>query len=186
MIFYFVLLLYNIEHRFFWVFFFFWLFRAPPAACGSSQARDRIGAIAAAYTAATAMPDPSHLCDLHCSSWQWEILNLLSRARDQNCIFLDVSWVRYCWTTVGTPPLASKKASQTTMLKFWFFTPANTVPPFFACWFKGLRSSNWLSSSINLQVNEIIVSPVGRIPPFGTKGSRAKLVGTGTKILLLG
>ena len=47
-----------------------------------------------AYTTATAMqdgncvphhssPDPSHICDLHHSSWQSQKLNLLSKARDQ-------------------------------------------------------------------------------------------------------
>ena len=34
-----------------------------------------------AYTTATAMPDPSHICDLHHSSGQWWILNPLSEAR---------------------------------------------------------------------------------------------------------
>ena len=34
-----------------------------------------------AYTTATAMPDPSYSCNLHCSSQQGLILNLLSGAR---------------------------------------------------------------------------------------------------------
>ena len=33
-----------------------------------------------AYAIATATPDPSHICNLHCSSWQYWILNLLSMA----------------------------------------------------------------------------------------------------------
>ena len=37
------------------------LFRAEPEAYGCSQARGLIGATAATYTAATAMPDPLHL-----------------------------------------------------------------------------------------------------------------------------
>ena len=38
-----------------------------------------------AYTiaTATAMPDPSHICDLHRSSWQYWVLDPLSKARDQ-------------------------------------------------------------------------------------------------------
>ena len=36
-----------------------------------------------AYTTATAMQDLSHICDLHHSSWQHQILNLPSEARDQ-------------------------------------------------------------------------------------------------------
>ena len=35
-----------------------------------------------AYTTATAMPDSSRICDLHHSSWQHQILNPLSEARD--------------------------------------------------------------------------------------------------------
>ena len=35
-----------------------------------------------AYTTATIPPDPSHICDLHHSSWQCQILNLLSKVRD--------------------------------------------------------------------------------------------------------
>ena len=36
-----------------------------------------------AYTTATAMPELSCICDLHHSLWQCQILNLLSKARDQ-------------------------------------------------------------------------------------------------------
>ena len=35
-----------------------------------------------AYTTATVMQDLSQVCDLHHSSWQCRILNLLSEARD--------------------------------------------------------------------------------------------------------
>ena len=46
-----------------------------------------------AYPTATAMPDPSHICDLRCSLWQCHILNPLSEARDQTCIYVDTSQV---------------------------------------------------------------------------------------------
>ena len=36
-----------------------------------------------AYTTATATPDPSHICDLHHSSVQRQILNPRSEARDR-------------------------------------------------------------------------------------------------------
>ena len=36
-----------------------------------------------AYTTAVAMPDPSHVCNLHHSSQQYQILNPLSRASDR-------------------------------------------------------------------------------------------------------
>ena len=35
-----------------------------------------------ASTTAAATSDPSHVCDLHRSSWQRRILDLLSEARD--------------------------------------------------------------------------------------------------------
>ena len=55
------------------------------------------------YTTATAMPDPSHICDLPHSSWQRWILNPLSEARDWSCILMDTSQVRFCWAMTGTP-----------------------------------------------------------------------------------
>ena len=38
-----------------------------------------------AYFTVTATWDPSHICELHHSSWQCQILNPLSKARDQTC-----------------------------------------------------------------------------------------------------
>ena len=67
--------------RYYWaftlfsLFFVFCPFRAAPTAYGGSQHRGLIRAIAA-----TAMSDPSHVCDLHHSSWQQWILNPLSEA----------------------------------------------------------------------------------------------------------
>ena len=55
-----------------------------------------------AYAAATAVPDPSHICDRHCSSWQCWILSPLSKARDRTCILVDTSRVHSSVTT-GTP-----------------------------------------------------------------------------------
>ena len=69
--------------------FCFCFLRAAPVAHGESQARGQIGAEAKAHTTATATPDPSHICDLHCSSWQCQIPNLLSKARDRTHILMD-------------------------------------------------------------------------------------------------
>ena len=46
-----------------------------------------------AYTIAITMWNPSHVCDLCHSSWQCQILNLLSKARDQTHILMDNSGV---------------------------------------------------------------------------------------------
>ena len=55
-----------------------------------------------ACTTATAMPDLSCVCNLHHSSWQRQMLNLLSKARDQTPILMVTSRVHYCWATIGT------------------------------------------------------------------------------------
>ena len=48
------------------------------------------------YTSATAMRrDLSRDCNLHCSSWQYRILNPLSKARDQTHILVDTSWIHF-------------------------------------------------------------------------------------------
>ena len=71
----------NLEIRilggFFW-FFFFLLFRAALAAYGESQARGQTRAVAAG------------LCH---SSWQRQILNLLSKARVQTFVLMDASQI---------------------------------------------------------------------------------------------
>ena len=46
-----------------------------------------------AYATATAQRDPSHVCDLHHNSWQRQIPNPLSEARDPTCIPMDPSRV---------------------------------------------------------------------------------------------
>ena len=42
-----------------------------------------------ATATATATPDPSHICNLHCSLQRCQILNPLSEARDQTYILAD-------------------------------------------------------------------------------------------------
>ena len=64
-------------------------FRAASTAYGSSQARGHIGAVAAG---------------LHHSSWQHQILDPLSKARDGTHILLDTSQIRFCCATMVTPP----------------------------------------------------------------------------------
>ena len=47
-----------------------------------------------AYATATAIPDLSRIYDLHHSSGQHQILNPLSKARDQTCMLKDASQIR--------------------------------------------------------------------------------------------
>ena len=63
------------------------LFRATPAAYASFQARCRIRATAAG---------------LHHSSWQCQIPNPLSEARDGTCVLTDTSQIHFCCTATGT------------------------------------------------------------------------------------
>ena len=56
-----------------------------------------------AYATTTATPDPSHFFDLHHSSWQYQILNPLGKARDRTCILMDTSQIQFCCATAGTP-----------------------------------------------------------------------------------
>ena len=56
-----------------------------------------------AYTTATAMPNPSCICKLHHSSWQCQILNPVSKARDQTHVLMDTSGVCYHSAKMGTP-----------------------------------------------------------------------------------
>ena len=48
------------------------------------------------YTTATATLDLSRLRDLYHSSWQCQVLNPLSKARDGTHILMDTSWVQTC------------------------------------------------------------------------------------------
>ena len=56
-----------------------------------------------AYTIATAMSDPSCICDLHHSSGQHRILNPLSKARDQIHNFMVPRRIYFCFATIGNP-----------------------------------------------------------------------------------
>ena len=51
----------------------------------------------------TATPNPSHVCNLHHSSWQHWILNPLREAKDQTRNLMVPSWICFCCAIMGTP-----------------------------------------------------------------------------------
>ena len=73
--------------------FFFGLFRATP--CSIWRLRVELKLQLLAYTTATATQDLSCICDLHHSSWQSQILNPQSKARDRTCVFMDASQILF-------------------------------------------------------------------------------------------
>ena len=87
-------------------FFFFLPYRATPMANGGSQARGWIGAAAAGLRHSIATRGLSHVCDLHHSSWQCQILNLLSETRDRTRILMDTSQLHFHCTAVELPHLS--------------------------------------------------------------------------------
>ena len=62
------------------LFFFFLLFRATPTAYGGPRLGVKSELLA--YSTATETLDPSHICELHKSLQQCQILNPLSEARN--------------------------------------------------------------------------------------------------------
>ena len=69
--------------------FNFWLFGVDPRHTETPRLGVKWEQQLPAYTTATAMPDPSHVCNLHHSSQPCPILNPLRGARDQTRVFLN-------------------------------------------------------------------------------------------------
>ena len=67
------------------------------AANRSSQARGQTGAWAASLCHSHSNTRSSHVFKLHQSSWQGQIPNPLSKARDRTRILLDTTHVHFCW-----------------------------------------------------------------------------------------
>ena len=73
-----------------------------------------------AYATVTAMLDLSRICDLHHSSWQHQILNPLSEARDHTQNLMVPSRICFHCATMGTARIGFLSA-----LEILFFTPAH-------------------------------------------------------------
>ena len=59
------------------------------------------------------MPDLSHACNLHHSSWQHQILNPLSEARDQTHNLVVPNWIHFHCATMGIPLYPTFKVFKT-------------------------------------------------------------------------
>ena len=73
-------------------FFFFLLFRAPLVTYGSSLLGWNWSCSWQANATATATQDSSNVCDLYHSSWQHQILNPLSEAKDRTLILMAIKF----------------------------------------------------------------------------------------------
>ena len=69
------------------------LFRATPMAYGGSQARGQIRGTAAGLHHSHSNARSELVFNLHLSPWQRQILNPLSKARDQTLLLMDPSQV---------------------------------------------------------------------------------------------
>ena len=76
-------------------FFFFWFLGLHLWHVEVSRLGVELALQLPAYTTTKAMQNPSHVCNLHPSAWQRQILNPLNEARDQTHILMDPSRVRY-------------------------------------------------------------------------------------------
>ena len=81
------------HYKFIFLFICFFL-RASATACGSPRLGAELELLLLAYIAATAMPNPSLVCDLQQSSWQHQNHNSLSKTKDWTHTLMDTGQVR--------------------------------------------------------------------------------------------
>ena len=62
---------------------------------GSSQLWVKLELQLPAYAAATPTLDSSHICTLHHSLQQCQILNPMGKARDRTCVLMDASQIHF-------------------------------------------------------------------------------------------
>ena len=86
---------------FFFFFFFFFFFWPHLLHMEFSRLGVKSELQLPAYTTATS--DPNHICDLHHNSWQFQIFNPLSEARDRIRHLMVLSWIHFLCTTMGNP-----------------------------------------------------------------------------------
>ena len=113
---------------FFFLFLVFCLFKAAPMAHGGSQVRGPFRATAPGQYHSHSNTGSEHVCKLHHSSWQCQILNPLSKARDWICKLMDPSRIRFHSATTGKPQKSfSNLKIEGGFSPGWYFF-VNTIP----------------------------------------------------------
>ena len=103
-----------------------------------------------AYTSATAVPDMSHVCDLHHSLRQGQILDPWSEARDRTCNLMVPSRVRFYSATVGTQhfwPTPQLGATPDRVITHWSRPGIKPASPWTQC--QVLNSLNHNDNSLS-------------------------------------
>ena len=90
---------YFVNCIFCWAFFF----KVSPSAYGVPRLGVKLALQLPAYTVATVTWDPSHISDLHHSSWRCRISGWLSDVRDRTYVLMDTSLIYFHCATTGTP-----------------------------------------------------------------------------------
>ena len=90
-----------------------------------------------AYARATAKQDLSLVCHLHHRSWQHQILNPMSEARDPTCVLMDASQIHFRWAMTGTPQniFNASLNNRCSRMGWFFFLSCGLEVPFLAGWF---------------------------------------------------
>ena len=88
---------------FFLLFFLFWFLRPHLWHMKFPRWGTKLELQLPVYTTATSMWDLCRVFDLHHSSWQCWIPDLLSEARARTCVLMDTSQIHFCCTMLGTP-----------------------------------------------------------------------------------
>ena len=96
-----------------------------------------------------ATPDSSPICDLHHSSWQHRILNLLRKSRDQTQVLMDTSWVLYHCATRGTTSHHIFVCSAGLCRAAW------TIVTHTCCCWSASSSYRWVNYSTSQQISPL-------------------------------
>ena len=116
------------------------------------------------------MHDPSHVCELHHSSRQRWILNPLSKARDQTCVLVDASQIRFHWAMLGMPCFYW----EANLCQAWFHVlsiKTDKIPNLWVYFSVVLDMIHKVHSLVVLRLNPEFIPPPPRLPPVALLSS---------------